>query len=97
MGGSDNSFEQEVEPIHHALENRFHPMEGVLPPPGVQGIGSESFQGGMQGQMPLPPLNPVNPTQQLMQMKEELAPLDYIRIKKFLLESTEEIKVCATL
>lgn len=35
MGGSDNSFEQEVEPIHRVLENRFHPMEGVLPPPGV--------------------------------------------------------------
>ena len=47
--------------------------------------------------MPLPPLNPVNPTQQLMQMQEDLAPLDFSKIKKFLTESTEEIKVCATL
>ena len=30
-------------------------------------------------------------------MQEDLAPLDYSRIKKFLTESTEEIKVCATL
>ena len=45
LTGTDNSFEQEVEPIHRVLENRFHPMEGVLPPPGVQGIGSEGFQG----------------------------------------------------
>ena len=47
--------------------------------------------------MPLPPLNPVNPTQQLMQMQEDLAPLDYPKVKKFCIESTEEIKVCATL
>ena len=69
LAGADNSFEQEVQPIQQQLENRFHPMEGVLPPPGVQGInglGSEGFQ-GMQ-QVPLPPLNPMNPTQQLMQM-----------------------------
>ena len=48
MSGMDNSFENEVEPIHRQLENRFHPMEGVLPPPGMQGInglGSEGFQG----------------------------------------------------
>ena len=46
MVGTDNSFEQEVEPIHRQLENRFHPaMEGVLPPPGVQGIGSEGANG----------------------------------------------------
>ena len=48
-------------------------------------------------QMPLPPLNPMNPTQQLMQMQEELAPLEYDKIKKYLIESTEEIRVCATL
>ena len=74
-------------------------MEGVHPPPGMQGInglGSEGFQ-GMQ-QMPIPALtNPVNPTQQLMQMQEELAPLDYPKIKMFLVESNEELRVCATL
>ena len=46
MNRADNSFEQEVEPIQRQLENRFHPMEGVLPPPGMQGInglGSEGF------------------------------------------------------
>ena len=32
-----------------------------------------------------------------MQMQEELAPLDYVKIKQFLLESTEEIRVCSTL
>ena len=67
LAGADNSFEQEVQPIHQQLENRFHPMEGVLPPPGMQGInglGSEGFQN--MNQMPLPPLNPMNPTQQLM-------------------------------
>ena len=48
-------------------------------------------------QVPLPPLNPINPTQQLMQMQEELAPLDYGKIKKFLVDSTEEIRVCSTL
>ena len=93
--GTDNSFEQEVEPIQRVLENRFHPMEGVLPPPGMQALGSEGFS-GMQ-QVPLPPLNPGNPTMQLMQMQEELAPLDFNKIKKFLVESTEEIRVCASL
>ena len=49
FAGVESSFEQEVEPIQRSLENRFHPMEGVLPPPGVQGIqgiaglGSEGF------------------------------------------------------
>ena len=98
MNGGDNSFEQEVEPIQRQLENRFHPMEGVMPPPGMQGInglGSEGFT-GMQ-QVPLPPLNPVNPGQQLLQMQDELAPLDYGKIKQYLLESNEEIRVCATL
>lgn len=38
FAGADNSFEQEVEPIQMQLENRFNPMEGVMPPPGVQGI-----------------------------------------------------------
>jgi len=32
-----------------------------------------------------------------MQMQEELAPLDYVKIKSFLMGATEEIKVCATL
>ena len=32
-----------------------------------------------------------------MQMQEDLAPLDYLKVKKFCIESTEEIKVCATL
>ena len=32
-----------------------------------------------------------------MQMQEELAPLEYDKIKKYLIESTEEIRVCATL
>jgi hypothetical protein len=96
--GVDNSFEQEVEPIQRQLENRFHPMEGVHPPPGMQGInglGSEGFI-GMQ-QMPMPSLNPINPMQQLMQMQEELAPLNYLKIKQYLVESNEEIRVCATL
>jgi len=95
FGATDNSFDQEVEPIHRVLENRFHPMEGVHPPPGVQGLGSEGFN-AMQ-QMPLPPLSRVNPTQQLMQLQEELAPLDFAKIKKFLIDSTEEIRVCSTL
>lgn len=30
-------------------------------------------------------------------MQEELAPLDYGSIKKFLIDSVEDIKVCATL
>lgn len=30
-------------------------------------------------------------------MQEELAPLDYSKIKKFLIDSNEDIKVCATL
>ena len=30
-------------------------------------------------------------------MTEELAPLDYNKIKKYLIESTEEIRVCASL
>ena len=47
--------------------------------------------------MPLPPLNPVNPAQQLMQMQDELAPLDFDKIKAFLVDSSEEIRVCATL
>lgn len=70
-------------------------MEGVHPPIGMQGINSEGFQ-GMQ-QLPMPSLNPINATQQLMQMQEELAPLDYGRIKTFLVDSVEDIKVCATL
>jgi len=67
MTRADNSFEQEVEPIQRQLENRFHPMEGVHPPPGMQsinGLGSEGFQGIHQ--MPMPSLNPINPTQQLI-------------------------------
>ena len=81
-GGADNSFEHEVEPIQAQLENRFHQMEGVLPPPGVQsinGLGSEHLggdhlngdhlggDGGLNGMnVVMPPLNPVNPTMQLM-------------------------------
>ena len=73
-------------------------MEGVHPPPGMQGInglGSEGFQS--MASVPMPALNPANPTQQLIQMQEELAPLDYGKIKRFLVESNEEIRVCATL
>ena len=32
-----------------------------------------------------------------MVMQQDLAPLDYEKIKSFLVNSTEEIKVCATL
>ena len=38
-----------------------------------------------------------NPQQQLMVMQQDLAPLDYEKIKSFLVNSNEEIKVCATL
>ena len=43
--GPDNSFEQEVEPIQRALDNRFHPMEGVIPPEGMQGINGLGSEG----------------------------------------------------
>ena len=32
-----------------------------------------------------------------MQLQEELAPLDYSKIKKYLVESNEEIRISATL
>ena len=99
--GVDNSFEQEVEPIQRQLENRFHPMEGVQPPHGMQGISSlNGINGGFNGmqQIPIPmQMQPSNPQQQLMLMQQDLAPLNYENIKHFLANSTEEIKVCATL
>lgn len=38
-------------------------MEGVLPPPGMQGINGLGSEGFAINQVPLPPLNPVNVNQ----------------------------------
>ena len=93
--GVDNSFEQEVEPIQRQLENRFHPMDGGQPPQGMQGMNS-GFN--VMPQVPMVvQMQSSNPQQQLMAIQQDLAPLDYERIKGFLANSNEEIKVCATL
>ena len=81
-------------------------MDGGQPPQGMQGMNS-GFN--VMPQVPMVvQMQSSNPQQQLMVMQQDLAPLDYEKIKSFLVNSNEkiksllvnsneEIKVCATL
>ena len=80
----DQSFDEEVNPIQQELQNRFNPAG---PPPGYgpnPNLPGHSQQFDMQRQQPMAPqLAP--------------SPLNYDKIKRFLMESDEVLKICATL